>query len=172
MSLRSRVAALLGEIEMARRRANRGDDLSDRVRRRDPLSATQSQLDLERLRPGEVAQHSRRVDLRHRFHQILAPVRVENSKAPVTLERLTVRRRQRACVHVAPHVSIRADGDRGKNDVGDLRLFLMSALILADKLQEAKGGKLSAVPAAAPSDGVAEALNAVAARIEKIAQSV
>ncbi len=66
---------------------------------------------------------------------------------------------------------VRAVADSVGN-VGDLRLFLMSALILADELQEAKGGKLSAAPAAAPSDGVAEALNAVAARIEKIAQSV
>ncbi|OGN49785.1 MAG: cell division protein ZapA [Caulobacterales bacterium RIFOXYB1_FULL_67_16] len=61
--------------------------------------------------------------------------------------------------------------------VGDLRLFLMSALILSDELHEARlaaGGM--AVPAAAPSppisDGVAEALNAVAARIEKIVQSI
>lgn len=59
--------------------------------------------------------------------------------------------------------------------VGDLRLFLMSALILADELHEARlgGGKaLAAAPAPAATDGVAEALNAVAARIEKIAQNI
>ncbi len=67
-------------------------------------------------------------------------------------------------------------GDVGH--VGDLRLFLMSALILADELHEArlnagKAGPLSATaPAAASTDGVAEALNAVAARIEKIAQNL
>ncbi|MCV0415081.1 MAG: cell division protein ZapA [Brevundimonas sp.] len=66
---------------------------------------------------------------------------------------------------------VRAVADSVGN-VGDLRLFLMSALILADELQEARGGKASAAPAAASPDGVAEALNAVAARIEKIAQSV
>ncbi|PZQ45006.1 MAG: cell division protein ZapA [Phenylobacterium zucineum] len=60
--------------------------------------------------------------------------------------------------------------------VGDLRLFLMGALLLADELHEAR---LSAEAApvvqqsAPPSDaGVAEALNAVAARIEKIAQGL
>ncbi|KPF80742.1 cell division protein ZapA [Brevundimonas sp. AAP58] len=59
--------------------------------------------------------------------------------------------------------------------VGDLRLFLMGALLLADELHEAR---LSASPTqvthnAPPSDaGVAEALNAVAARIEKIAQGL
>ena len=62
--------------------------------------------------------------------------------------------------------------------VGDLRLFLMSALILADELHEArlnagKAGPSSATaPAPASTDGVAEALNAVAARIEKIAQNL
>ncbi|GAW40462.1 Cell division protein ZapA [Brevundimonas sp. SH203] len=62
--------------------------------------------------------------------------------------------------------------------VGDLRLFLMSALILADELHEARlgGAKAPVAPAPAPtpvaSDGVAEALNAVAARIEKIAQNI
>jgi cell division protein ZapA len=61
--------------------------------------------------------------------------------------------------------------------VGDLRLFLMSALILSDELHEARLNGTGAVPAplAAPSpstDGVAEALNAVAARIEKIAQTI
>ncbi|KQS55522.1 cell division protein ZapA [Brevundimonas sp. Leaf363] len=64
--------------------------------------------------------------------------------------------------------------------VGDIRLFLMSALLLADELHEARlqaGGR--AAPAAAPAapaspsnDGVAEALNAVAARLEKLAQSI
>ncbi|SPU55807.1 Uncharacterized protein conserved in bacteria [Brevundimonas vesicularis] len=67
-------------------------------------------------------------------------------------------------------------GDVGH--VGDLRLFLMSALILADELHEArlnagKAGPSSATAqAAASTDGVAEALNAVAARIEKIAQNL
>lgn len=63
--------------------------------------------------------------------------------------------------------------------VGDLRLFLMAALVLADELHEARlavGGEipLAAPVAAAPSAeaGVAEALNAVAARIEKIAQAL
>lgn len=65
-------------------------------------------------------------------------------------------------------------GDVGH--VGDIRLFLMAALVLADELHEVRmgGGTGAAVPAgptsAPPSDtGVAEALNAVAARIEKIA---
>jgi len=61
--------------------------------------------------------------------------------------------------------------------VGDLRLFLMSALILADELHEARlngsgPAPLSAAQAPASTDGVAEALNAVAARIEKIAQGI
>lgn len=55
--------------------------------------------------------------------------------------------------------------------VGDLRLFLMAGLLLADELHEAR---LGAAPAdvAATQDGVAEALNAVAARLEKIAQGL
>lgn len=67
---------------------------------------------------------------------------------------------------------------RDVGNVGDIRLFLMAALVLADELQEAR----LAVPAAAAANGgasatdgeagVAEALNAVAARIEKIAQSL
>lgn len=67
-------------------------------------------------------------------------------------------------------------GDVGH--VGDLRLFLMSALILADELHEARlnAGKAApssaTAPAPASTDGVAEALNAVAARIEKIAQNL
>ena len=57
--------------------------------------------------------------------------------------------------------------------VGDIRLFLMAALVLADQLQEARMGEAPAAPAAAPSEtGVAEALNAVAARIEKIAAGI
>jgi cell division protein ZapA len=60
--------------------------------------------------------------------------------------------------------------------VGDLRLFLMGALLLADELHEARlsaGAAPVVQPAAPPSDaGVAEALNAVAARIEKIAQGL
>ena len=63
--------------------------------------------------------------------------------------------------------------------VGDIRLFLMAGLILADEVHEAR-----LAPGAAPStplvasnpptgnDGVAEALNAVAARIEKIVQGL
>ncbi|MEH6663928.1 MAG: cell division protein ZapA [Brevundimonas sp.] len=57
--------------------------------------------------------------------------------------------------------------------VGDIRLFLMAALMLADQLQEARMGQAPPAPAAAPSEaGVAEALNAVAARIEKIAAGI
>ena len=63
--------------------------------------------------------------------------------------------------------------------VGDLRLFLMAALVLADELHEARlavGGELApaapAPPAPSAEAGVAEALNAVAARIEKIAHSL
>lgn len=64
--------------------------------------------------------------------------------------------------------------------VGDLRLFLMAALMLADELHAAKrqpparGGEAPepAAPAAPPNEGVAEALNAVAARIEKIVQTM
>lgn len=56
--------------------------------------------------------------------------------------------------------------------VGDLRLFLMAALLLADELHETRlNGGPAAAPAAA-NDGVAEALNAVAARLEKIAQGL
>ena len=59
--------------------------------------------------------------------------------------------------------------------VGDLRLFLMGALLLADELHEVKLGGSGApvTQVTPPSDaGVAEALNAVAARIEKIAQKL
>jgi cell division protein ZapA len=63
--------------------------------------------------------------------------------------------------------------------VGDIRLFLMAALVLADELHEVRmtNGSGALEPRAAmtppPSDtGVAEALNAVAARIEKIAQGL
>lgn len=59
--------------------------------------------------------------------------------------------------------------------VGDLKLFLMGALMLADELSEAKRGRLTPQPVAAEAasnnDGVAEALNAVASRLEKLAQS-
>lgn len=65
-------------------------------------------------------------------------------------------------------------GDVGQ--VGDLRLFLMAGLMLADELTESRTG---AAPAGASStasgtggDGVAEALNAVAARLEKMAQAL
>jgi cell division protein ZapA len=58
--------------------------------------------------------------------------------------------------------------------VGDLRLFLMAGLLLADELTEARasGGSHAAEPPAPATDGVAEALNAVAARLEKIAQGL
>lgn len=58
--------------------------------------------------------------------------------------------------------------------VGDLKLFLMGALMLADELSEARRGRVAPPPVAAEvanNDGVAEALNAVAARLEKLAQS-
>ena len=58
--------------------------------------------------------------------------------------------------------------------VGDLKLFLMGALMLADELSEARRGRVAPPPVAnevANNDGVAEALNAVAARLEKLAQS-
>ena len=66
-------------------------------------------------------------------------------------------------------------GDVGH--VGDLRLFLMAALLLADELHEARLALQSGLPVAAPapgvvSDGVAEALNAVAARLEKLVQTI
>ncbi|WP_374517009.1 cell division protein ZapA [Brevundimonas sp.] len=57
--------------------------------------------------------------------------------------------------------------------VGDLRLFLMAGLLLADELHEARlNGGAAPVAGAASQDGVAEALNAVAARLEKIAQGL
>ena len=63
--------------------------------------------------------------------------------------------------------------------VGDIRLFLMAGLLLADELHEARLATGAAPPAtlttatpAASNDSVAEALNAVAARIEKIAQGL
>ena len=59
--------------------------------------------------------------------------------------------------------------------VGDLNLFLMGALMLADELAEAKKGRQVQVVTANPppqnNEGVAEALNAVATRLEKLAQS-
>ena len=68
-------------------------------------------------------------------------------------------------------------GDVGH--VGDIRLFLMAALVLADELHEVRMNANTGVvtPAGATSapasdTGVAEALNAVAARIERIAQSL
>lgn len=56
--------------------------------------------------------------------------------------------------------------------VGDLRLFLMAALLLADELHETRQNGVAPAPLAAANDGVAEALNAVAARLEKIAQGL
>ena len=66
-------------------------------------------------------------------------------------------------------------GDVGH--VGDIRLFLMAALVLADELHEVRMNGGAAPPvvgtsAPASDTGVAEALNAVAARIEKIAQAL
>lgn len=65
---------------------------------------------------------------------------------------------------------------RDVGNVGDIRLFLMAALVLADEVQEARLVQPAPTPDGAPGDaaeaGVAEALNAVAARIEKIAQSL
>jgi cell division protein ZapA len=57
--------------------------------------------------------------------------------------------------------------------VGDIRLFLMAGLLLADELDAARlnGGGPAPAPAV-QTDGVAEALNAVAARLEKIAQGL
>lgn len=61
--------------------------------------------------------------------------------------------------------------------VGDIRLFLMAALLLADELHEARsnGGAppvAEVEPPTPANDGVAEALNAVAARLEKLAQTI
>ncbi|WP_125255977.1 cell division protein ZapA [Brevundimonas fluminis] len=60
--------------------------------------------------------------------------------------------------------------------VGDIRLFLMAALLLADELHETRlaGGVVTPAgdPPPAANDGVAEALNAVAARLEKLAQTI
>ncbi|MGV8929468.1 MAG: cell division protein ZapA [Brevundimonas sp.] len=58
--------------------------------------------------------------------------------------------------------------------VGDIRLFLMAGLMLADELHEARLGNPASPtsPTVATTDGVAEALNAVAARLEKIAQGL
>ena len=57
--------------------------------------------------------------------------------------------------------------------VGDIRLFLMAGLLLADELHEARlNGAAPAADAAPATDWVAEALNAVAARLEKIAQGL
>jgi cell division protein ZapA len=59
--------------------------------------------------------------------------------------------------------------------VGDLRLFLMAGLLLADELHEARAAGGVTAATAEPvttTDGVAEALNAVAARLEKLAQGL
>lgn len=60
--------------------------------------------------------------------------------------------------------------------VGDIRLFLMAGLMLADELHEVRlgnpGASAASAAATASTDGVAEALNAVAARLEKIAQGL
>ena len=57
--------------------------------------------------------------------------------------------------------------------VGDIRLFLMAGLLLADELHEARLTGGPAPAAAAPAnDGVAEAHNAAPARLEKIAQGL
>lgn len=57
--------------------------------------------------------------------------------------------------------------------VGDLRLFLMASLLLADELHELRqNGAPETSPSLPAPDGVAEALNAVAARLEKIVQGL
>ena len=60
--------------------------------------------------------------------------------------------------------------------VGDIRLFLMAGLLLADEVHEARlaapADPAPVVDAPPVNDGVAEALNAVAARLEKIAQGL
>jgi len=68
--------------------------------------------------------------------------------------------------------------------VGDVRLFLMAALMLSDELAAAKrqaavqnSGRTKAAAAAvgdpaANSEGLAEALNSCARKIEKIAQTI
>lgn len=57
--------------------------------------------------------------------------------------------------------------------VGDIRLFLMAALVLADELHETRLAANGGAPLSASSDaGMAEALNAVAARLEKIAAGI
>lgn len=71
---------------------------------------------------------------------------------------------------------------RDVGHVGDIRLFLMAALVLADELHDARlrlqdgGAGAPDAPAARPdtvaAEGVAEALNAVAARIEKLTQTL
>ena len=64
---------------------------------------------------------------------------------------------------------------RDVGNVGDIRLFLMAALILADELHEARlrpaGGNGDA-DAVAAEPGLAEALNAIASRVEKLAATI
>lgn len=75
----------------------------------------------------------------------------------------------------------RVAGEVGQ--VGDIRLFLMASLILADELHEARLAPAGPRPqnepqASVPEEraqaepGLAEALNAAAARIEKLAASI
>ena len=69
---------------------------------------------------------------------------------------------------------------RDVGQVGDLRLFLMAALMLADELQEARLTSSEPAPETPPlpppppvnDAGIAEALNAVAARLERLTQSI
>ena len=70
-------------------------------------------------------------------------------------------------------------GDVGH--VGDIRLFLMAALLLADELHEARlqlqahqgaPERVAAPAAGEPEPGLAEALNAAAARLEKLTASL
>ena len=60
--------------------------------------------------------------------------------------------------------------------VGDIRLFLRAALILADELHEARlqtrAGSNGTTDAVAPEPGLAEALNAIASRVEKLAATI
>ena len=61
-------------------------------------------------------------------------------------------------------------GDVGQ--IGDIRLFLMAALLLADELHEARMALKDGGAGVEPDDGAALALSAAAERIEKIAASL
>jgi cell division protein ZapA len=57
----------------------------------------------------------------------------------------------------------------GHNEV---RQLLFAALILADELQESRGGKAAPSPSAAPSPDNSAALEAIAERLEKCASAL